>query len=186
MILDERLKIKEKILHQPLPRRGILDTKYQQLTMFLQIEDLKNNIYNYQVEQITEGDESITLQALDTAEQEVKSYFYTNHRKEFLDGRNRYDVDAIFSAVGEQRNALIVSLCLSVAKWYIVDLCNADIIYEQAKERYDRAIEYLKKINKGDVSLGNLPLKELNKNTNLAQNPFQPFVFGSREKFNHE
>ena len=41
--------------------------------MYLQIEDLKNNIYNYQVEQITQGDESIVLQALDTAEQEVKS-----------------------------------------------------------------------------------------------------------------
>lgn len=154
--------------------------------MYLEIEDLKNNIYNYQVAQITENDESIVLQALDTAEQEVKSYFYINNKKEHLDGRKIYDVEAIFSARGEERNALIVSLCLSVAKWYIVDLCNADIIYDHAKERYDRAIEYLKKINKGEVSLGNLPLlQQAESNTPEADNQ-KPFSFGSRQKFNHQ
>lgn len=156
--------------------------------MYLQIEDLKNNIYNYQVEQITQGDESIVLQALDTAEQEVKSYFYINQKKEFLDGRKIYDVDKIFSAKGNDRNALLVSLCLSVAKWYIVDLCNADIIYQHAKERYDRAIEYLQKINKGEVSLGNIPtLQDTNQDSQQKENIHnKPFSFGSRNKFNHE
>ncbi len=156
--------------------------------MYLQIEDLKNNIYNYQVEQITQGDESIVLQALDTAEQEVKSYFYINQKKEFLDGRKIYDVDKIFSAKGNDRNALLVSLCLSVAKWYIVDLCNADIIYQHAKERYDRAIEYLQKINKGEVSLGNIPtLQDTNQESPQKENIHnKPFSFGSRNKFNHE
>ncbi len=156
--------------------------------MYLQIEDLKNNIYNYQVEQITQGDESIVLQALDTAEQEVKSYFYINQKKEFLDGRKIYDVDKTFSAKGNDRNALLVSLCLSVAKWYIVDLCNADIIYQHAKERYDRAIEYLQKINKGEVSLGNVPtLQDTNQESPQKENIHnKPFSFGSRNKFNHE
>ena len=156
--------------------------------MYLQIEDLKNNIYNYQVEQITQGDESIVLQALDTAEQEVKSYFYINQKKEFLDGRKIYDVDKTFSAKGNDRNALLVSLCLSVAKWYIVDLCNADIIYQHAKERYDRAIEYLQKINKGEVSLGNIPtLQDTNQESSQKENIHnKPFSFGSRNKFNHE
>ena len=156
--------------------------------MYLQIEDLKNNIYNYQVEQITQGDESIVLQALDTAEQEVKSYFYINQKKEFLDGRKIYDVDKIFSAKGNDRNALLVSLRLSVAKWYIVDLCNADIIYQHAKERYDRAIEYLQKINKGEVSLGNIPtLQDTNQDSQQKENNHnKPFSFGSRNKFNHE
>lgn len=152
--------------------------------MFLEITDLKNNIYNYQVEQITQGDESIVLQALETAEQEVKSYFYINQKKEFLDGRFLYDVDEIFSAKGKQRNALIVSLCLSVAKWYIVNLCNADIIYDHAKERYDRAIDYLKKLNKGEISLGNLPTISTTENQNSPHN--NPFLCGSRAKFNHE
>ena len=142
--------------------------------MFLVKEDLKNNIYSYQVEQITEGDESILLQALDTAEQEVKSYF--------LDGRPRYDTEAIFAKRGEERNALVVSLCLSVAKWYIVDLCNADIIYDHAKERYDRAIEYLKRLAKGEVNISSLPIVP---RTEETEKQTTPFLFGSRTKFNH-
>ena len=150
--------------------------------MFLRKEDLKNNIYSYQVEQITEGDESILLQALDTAEQEVKSYFYTNDKKEYLDGRPRYDTEAIFAKRGEERNALVVSLCLSVAKWSIVDLCNADIIYDHAKERYDRAIEYLKRLAKGEVNISSLPIVP---RTEETEKQTTPFLFGSRTKFNH-
>ena len=150
--------------------------------MFLAKEDLKNNIYSYQVEQITEGDESILLQALDTAEQEVKSYFYTNDKKEYLDGRPRYDAEAIFAKRGEERNALVVNLCLSVAKWYIVDLCNADIIYDHAKERYDRAIEYLKRLAKGEVNISSLPILP---RTEETEKQITPFVYGSRTKFNH-
>lgn len=151
--------------------------------MFLTKEDLKNNIYSYQVEQITEGDETIVLQALDTAEQEVKSYFYTNDKKEYLDGRPRYDAEAIFAKRREERNALVVSLCLSVAKWYIVDLCNADIIYEHAKERYDRAIDYLKRLAKGDVNISSLPIVP---RTEETEKQITPFVYGSRKKYNHE
>ena len=111
-----------------------------------------------------------------------------NQKKEFLDGRKIYDVDKTFSAKGNDRNALLVSLCLSVAKWYIVDLCNADIIYQHAKERYDRAIEYLQKINKGEVSLGNIPtLQDTNQESPQKENIHnKPFSFGSRNKFNHE
>lgn len=150
--------------------------------MFLVKEDLKNSIYSYQVEQITKGDNTIVMQALDTAEQEVKSYFYTNDKKEYLDGRPRYDVEAIFSKRGAERNALVVSLCLSVAKWYIVDLCNADIIYDHAKERYDRAIEYLNKLAKGEVNISSLPILP---HTEETEEQTTPFVYGSRTKFNH-
>ena len=162
----------------PSGRELITDTN-----MFLTKEDLKNNIYSYQVEQITEGDDTIVLQALDTAEQEVKSYFYTNDKKEYLDGRPRYDVEAIFAKRGEERNALVVSLCLSVAKWYIVDLCNADIIYDHAKERYDRAIEYLKRLAKGEVNISSLPIVP---RTEETEKQITPFVYGSRKKYNHE
>lgn len=156
--------------------------------MYATPEDLKTHLYQYQTRQISEGDEDIVLRALMTAQEEVKSYFYTNAKKEFLDGRKIYDVDKTFSAKGNDRNALLVSLCLSVAKWYIVDLCNADIIYQHAKERYDRAIEYLQKINKGEVSLGNIPtLQDTNQDSQQKENNHnKPFSFGSRNKFNHE
>ncbi|MGY5552052.1 phage protein Gp36 family protein [Riemerella anatipestifer] len=153
--------------------------------MFLQKEDLKNNIYNYQLEQITEGDDGIVLQALASAEIELKSYLQGNHKKEYLDGRLRYDVEAILSKTGDERNALLVSHGIAIAKWYIIDLCNVDILYEQAKERYDRAVAWLKQLAKGEVNLSDLPTLQDNAN-NGDEDTVQPFIYGSRQKFNHE
>lgn len=158
--------------------------------MFLQKDDLKNNIYSYQVDQITEGDDTIVLQALDTAEQEARSYLTLNNKKEADDGRLKYDVDKIFSAVGKERNPLIISATLTIAKWWIVDLCNADILYEQAKERYDRTIAWLKDIAKGNANLNTLPL--IKDEGGTGENPGEeledtwPWIYGSRKKFNHE
>lgn len=153
--------------------------------MFLTATDLDNTIYGYQVEQITEGNEDITLEALATAEEEVRSYLSLNNKREKYDGRLRYDVDAILSATGTYRNPMIKQMMITIAKWYIVDLCNADVIYEHAKERYDRAVKWLNDLAKGNVSLSTLPVIE-NNNTDTDDENTQPFAYGSREKFNHE
>ncbi|MGQ1929582.1 phage protein Gp36 family protein [Ornithobacterium rhinotracheale] len=159
--------------------------------MFLQKEDLKNKIYDYQVDLITEGDDSIVLQAMTAAEQELKSYLQGNHKREYLDGRLRYDVDKIFAAQGEERNAMLLNCAINIAKWNIVDLCNADIIHEKAKERYDRSIDWLKALAKGEVNLPDLPV--LSWDDSGSTDPNDPnsknekivFVYGSRPKFQH-
>ena len=151
--------------------------------MFLNPEELGSVIYGYQLDQITEGNDEIILTAIQTAISEVKSYLTGNNRKEWLDGRIRYDVSAIFSATGDNRNPLILSTVKTVTKWWVVQLCNADIIYEQAKERYDRSIVWLTKLAKGDVTLDELPQLTTNPDT---QNQKDPFSMGSRLKFNHE
>lgn len=153
--------------------------------MFLQIEDLKNNIYDYQVEQITEGDDDIIIEALQVAEQECRSYLEANiNMKQNQDGRFIYDVENIFNKVGTDRNPLIVRYCVTIAKWYIVELCNADIIMDQAKERYDRVIKMLEGLSKGETTLGSLPVKRIEDDPNSIN--AKPFSFGSRRKFNHE
>ena len=148
--------------------------------MFANIEDLDQTIYNYQVTQITEGNSTIVLQALLTAESEVRGYLSESNRREHLDGRLHYDVAAIFAATGTDRNALLLTLTLTIAKWYIVELCNADIIYEVAKERYDRAVALLNKIAKGEINLADLPL------ITPAEDQPSALRFGSRPKFTHE
>ncbi|MDY0176707.1 MAG: DUF1320 family protein [Lentisphaeria bacterium] len=148
--------------------------------MFAQQDDLGQTIYSYQVAQITEGNDTLVTQALLTAEEEVRGYLSESNRREHLDGRLHYDVTAIFGAAGSQRNALLLTLTLTIAKWYIVELCNADIIYEVAKERYDRAVALLNKIAKGDINLAGLPL--------ITPSDDQPsgWRYGSRPKFTHE
>lgn len=151
--------------------------------MFLEKEDLGQAMYGYQLDQITEGNDDIVLQALSAAIEEAKSYLTpnTNHR-EYLDGRLLYDVETIFNATGIDRNALILQHCITLAKWHVIQLCNAEIIYEQAKERYDRAIDWFNRIAKGSINLTSLPqLERTEENTEK-----QPFSFGSRTKFNHD
>lgn len=148
--------------------------------MFAQIEDLGQTIYNYQVEQITEGNSLIVSQALLTAEEEVRAYLSESNRREHLDGRLHYDVAAIFASTRSMRNALLLTLTLTIAKWYIVELCNADIIYETAKERYDRAVVLLNKIAKGEINLAGLPL--ITPSEDLPSS----WRSGSRPKFTHE
>ena len=149
--------------------------------MFITIEDLGDKIYEYQIDEITEGDDSIILHALQAAVEEVRGYLTENNKRNYIDGRLHYDVSHIFAETGDSRNPLLLTHVLTVAKWYLVELCNADIIYEMAKERYDRAIAFLKKVSKGEVNISGLPLVQVDEDT--AEPPFR---FGSRQKFNHE
>lgn len=151
--------------------------------MFLEIDDLGSVIYAYQIDQITEGDDNIVLQALAAAEDEAMSYLTPNTNKlETLDGRILYDTSKIFDKKGLDRNSLILQHCLTLAKFHIATLCNADFIYEQAKERYDRAIDWFTKLAKGTVVLASLPRIVLD-DTNSDRLPFST---GSRTKFNHD
>ena len=154
--------------------------------MFIQPEDLGTTIYNYQIEQITEDDESLVIQAILSAESELRGYLAVNNKREWRDGRLKYDLEAIFSASGDNRNPLLVRHCVTIAKWYIVDLCNADVIYEHAKERYDRAVSWLVKLAKGEVTLDTLPQLTEDGFSSSSSDDTSPFIYGSREKFTHE
>jgi phage gp36-like protein len=141
--------------------------------MFLEKDDLGSAIYGYQVDLITEGNDDLVFQAIGAAIQEVGGY---------LSGASLYDVPAIFATAGTARNPLILTHTITVAKWYLVELCNADVIYEHAKERYDRAVSWLIKLSKGTVTLGELPVIPIDE----QDSDLDTFGFGSRTKFNHE
>ncbi|MBY0488186.1 MAG: DUF1320 domain-containing protein [Flavobacteriaceae bacterium] len=150
--------------------------------MFIEIEDFGSVIYAYQVEQITEGNEDLVNQALAAGVEEAKSYLTANvNSLKTFDGRIVYDVEAIFNTSGLDRNSLILQHCLTLAKFHLAVLCNADFIYEQAKERYDRAIDWFTKLAKGTVVLTSLPRVDIE--TTEDRNPFSS---GSRTKFNHD
>lgn len=153
-------------------------------SMFLQKEDLGSTIYEYQIDEITEGDESIVEQGLLAAEGEIRSYLSGNNKKEWLDGRLRYDVDAILNATGNQREPIIVRLGATIAKWYIIDVCNTEVIADHAEKRYDRAIGFLKKLSSGELNLSTLPV--ISENIEETSENDTSFVWGSRAKFIHE
>lgn len=150
---------------------------------FLEMAELKSAIYTYQVEEITEADDDIVLMAIASGLEEVKSYLRPSNKKKFQDGRPLYDVNLAFAAVGPARNALVLEVTKTLSVWWLCRLCNVDMIYDNVKERYDRAITWLTKVNAGETVL-DLPLLPNTEEGTPADK--KPFRFGSREKFNHE
>lgn len=151
--------------------------------MFLDKSELKTATYQYILEQITEGDDTIIEFGISAGIEEVKSFLTPNNKHEWLDGRMMYDSNAIFSATGTDRNPLILQFTKTVSIWNIIQLCNADMIYEKEKERYDRAIDYLKQLASGKVTISSLP--KLDPATDEPAN-HNPFIMIGRKKFNHE
>jgi phage gp36-like protein len=109
--------------------------------MFLNIEELKTVMYDYQLSEIVEDDNTIAEMAIQAAIEEVKSYLC-----------GRYDMNRAFSAKGNERNPLILEITKDVALWQIIRLSNPDIIHERVKDRYDRAIDWLDKVARGLIS----------------------------------
>lgn len=109
--------------------------------MFITKEELKTHLYDYQVDQITDGDDSLVVDAIDTATAEVKSYL-----------ANRYDTATIFAQTGSTRSKLIIEHVKICAVWHLLLLCNVDAIYDRYEKAYDRSIQYLKQVADGLLS----------------------------------
>ena len=115
---------------------------------FLSIKELKTAIYRYQANEIAENDNDVLLINISAAEQEVRSYL-----------AGRYDAEAIFAARGAARNQLVLELTKNIAVWYIIRLSGVDLIYRQAKERYDAAINWLNSVADGKLN-PDLPIRD--------------------------
>ncbi len=135
---------------------------------FVTPEELNTVLYNYQLNEIVEQDSDIVLQNIAAAEQETKSYL------------NIYDVDTIFSKTGTERDPLLMEIVKNIALWYIIRLSNVDILDTKAKDRYDRAVNWLKGVADGVIS-PTLPLI-----TGEDGQALLKFKLGSNQKFNHQ
>lgn len=68
-----------------------------------------------------------------------------------------YDCDAIFDATGTQRNQLVLMMALDIAIYHIFCQHNPYKMSEVRKNRYDRAVEWLKAVAAGKVTIANAP-----------------------------
>lgn len=68
-----------------------------------------------------------------------------------------YDCDAIFTARGEQRHPLVLMFAVDIAVYHIFCQHNPYKIAKVRQDRYDRAIEWLKGIMDGDVTIDGAP-----------------------------
>lgn len=157
--------------------------------MFLTYPELRSVAYGYQLQEITDNQPDIAEMAIAAAVEEMISYLNPSNQRHWRDGRPRYDTNLIFGATGDDRNALVLELCKSIALYYVCRLSNVDIIQENVQDRYDRAIDWLEKVAGVGKYAGapaitpNLPVLEVS-DTDDDKN--KPFRSGSRPKFIHD
>lgn len=135
--------------------------------MFIEIAELNTVAAEYKLEEITDYDDSIAQQCILAAVKRVRR---------MLSGR--YDVDSIFTAQGEERDAELLEICKNIALWFLVRRCNVDILYNRVRETYDRDMAYLRELTDGSIP-SDLPLREVD------GRPVGVFRSGSNRKFSH-
>ena len=135
--------------------------------MFLDIKELNTVVAEYKVQEITDYDDTIAQQCVLAAVTRVSR---------LLSGR--YDVERIFSATGDDRDAELLEICKNIALWFLVRRCNVDILYGRVKETYDRDMAYLRELMKGEIPSGLPPREDDGK-------PVGAVRFGSNPKFVH-
>lgn len=69
-----------------------------------------------------------------------------------------YDCDTIFSATGDERHELILMFAIDISVYHIFCQHNPYKMSKIRQDRYDRAVEWLKGVRKGDVTIDGAPL----------------------------
>lgn len=135
---------------------------------YLTIQELNTHLHDELVETITRGDATIAEAAIDAAIAEAKGYL------------TRFDCARIFSASGSKRNQLLLIFVKDIAIWHLINLCNAGTDLQFRKDRYERAVDWLKAVQRGDVS-PDLPDRETEEDAG-GNPPIGPIAYGSNPK----
>lgn len=121
------------------------------MAAFINIEDYDASIHREILDSLLRADsENYDPQIIEICEDraiaEMTSYL-----------NKTYDVNAIFSATGSDRNALILMFALDITIYHIFCQHNPYKISQIRQDRYERAVEWLKGVMKGDITIADAP-----------------------------
>lgn len=136
---------------------------------FLTTEELYTHLYAESIETISRGNDAIPLAAIDTAIAEAYGYL------------GAYDRDKIFAAEGEHRNALLLTFVKDIAVWHFLCLSNVGVELQMRQNRYERAIDYLKAVQRAEIK-PNLPVVEDSNGDGTPDNGIGEYLHGSNPK----
>lgn len=122
------------------------------MSQFITLQDYDASIHREILDSLlrqgtAEYDPEIIEICEDRAIAEMKSYM-----------NKVYNCDAIFSATGQERHPLILMFVIDITIYHIFCQHNPYKISKIREERYNRAIEWLKGIMKGDITIDGAPL----------------------------
>lgn len=135
---------------------------------YLTTAEVSSHLYNEVVAEIERNETTKPLlqQAIDAAIAEVKSYL------------SAYDIAAIFEAIDGNRNAILLLYTKDVAVWHFIQLANPAVEMQLRLERYEKAIKWLDKVQRGQVA-PELPLPAAPTDGSSSENFIK---FGSNPK----
>ncbi|HBG39916.1 MAG TPA: DUF1320 domain-containing protein [Porphyromonadaceae bacterium] len=116
------------------------------MSNFIEITDYDASIHREILDVLTREDQSIVEILEDRAIAEMRGYL-----------SRRYDVDAIFSKTGNDRHQLILMMAIDIAIYHIFCIHNPQKLSQMRKDRYNRAIEWLKAVNNEEISIDGAP-----------------------------
>ena len=117
------------------------------MSEFIQTFDYNASIHREILDTVTRGDEQVVEICEDRAIDEMRSYLCT-----------RYDCDAIFAARDGERNKLILMMAIDITIYHIFSIHNPQKLSQVRVDRYNRAVEWLKAVAAGKISIPDAPL----------------------------
>jgi phage gp36-like protein len=120
------------------------------MSNFITIEDYDARIHREILDALVRNDETVIEIIEDQSIALMRSYLNI-----------RYDCDAIFSATANDRNNLILMIALDITVYNIFCIHNPQKISQITKDRYDRALEWLRQVSKGQANIDGAPLLDV-------------------------
>lgn len=112
------------------------------MSNFIQRQDYDSTLHTEILDALVRNDETVVEQCENDAIAEMKGYLSA-----------RYDVDAIFSKEGDERNALVLMYAKDIAVYHMFCVHNPYKMSQIRKDRYDRAMEWLQQVAKGNIQI---------------------------------
>lgn len=140
------------------------------MSQFIELNDYDASIHREILGALTREDDTVVEVCEDRAVAEMRCYL-----------SKRYDCDAIFAARGEQRHQLVLMMAIDIAVYHIFCLHNPQKISQVRKDRYERAVEWMKAVAAEDISIEGAPLPPEEERASKAAFRIQ----SNRKRVNH-
>jgi phage gp36-like protein len=117
------------------------------MSNFVNIEDYDASVHREILDALVRDDRSLVEICEDRAVAEMRCYL-----------SKRYDCDAIFSAQGDGRNQLVLMMVIDIAVYHIFCIHNPQKLSQIRKDRYERAVEWMRAVSDEEISIDGVPL----------------------------
>ncbi len=117
------------------------------MSKFIELKDYDASIHKEILDAVTREDEAVVEICEDRAIAEMRCYL-----------SKRYDCNKIFAATGGERNQLVLMMAIDIAIYHVISIHNPQSIKGIRKERYERAVEWMKAVADEDISIDGAPM----------------------------